>query len=90
MHETSDFIYSIITFSYTKYFVHSYTEDLVCTLSYWHIVVQVWYLFPNELNGDIHERVYDYMVATSLRSWVFIDKLMYTTPHLQSVSTQLS
>ena len=33
MHETSNF-YSIITFSYTKYFVHSYTVDVVFTLSY--------------------------------------------------------
>ena len=34
MHETSDdFFYSIITFSYTKYFVHSYTVDVVFTLS---------------------------------------------------------
>ena len=28
------FCYSIITFSYTKYFVHSYTVDVVFTLSY--------------------------------------------------------
>ena len=35
LHETRDFFYSIITFSYTKYFVHSYTVDLVFTLSYW-------------------------------------------------------
>ena len=34
MHETSDFFYSIITFSYTKYFVHSYTVDVVFTFSY--------------------------------------------------------
>ena len=34
MHETSDFFYSIITFSYTKYFEHSYTADVVFTLSY--------------------------------------------------------
>ena len=34
MHETSEFFYSIITFSYTKYFVHSYTVDVVFTLSY--------------------------------------------------------
>ena len=34
MHETSDFFYFIITFSYTKYFVHSYTVDVVLTLSY--------------------------------------------------------
>ena len=27
--------YSIITFSYTTYFVHSYTVDVVFTLSYW-------------------------------------------------------
>ena len=33
MHETSDFFY-LITFSYTKYFVHSYTVDVVFTLSY--------------------------------------------------------
>ena len=33
MHETSDFFYSIITFSYTKYFVHSYTVDVVFTLA---------------------------------------------------------
>ena len=32
MHETSDFFYFIITFSYTKYFVHSYTVDVVFTL----------------------------------------------------------
>ena len=35
MYETSDFFYSVITFSYTKCFVHSYTVDVVCTLSYW-------------------------------------------------------
>ena len=35
MDETSDFFYSIITFSYTKYFVHSYTVDVVFTLSYY-------------------------------------------------------
>ena len=34
MHETSDFFYSIITFSYTKYLVHLYTVDVVFTLSY--------------------------------------------------------
>ena len=34
MNETSDFFYSKITFSYTKYFVHSYTVDVVFTLSY--------------------------------------------------------
>ena len=35
MYETSDFFfYFIITFSYTKYFVHSYTVDVVFTLSY--------------------------------------------------------
>ena len=34
MHETSDFFTLIITFSYTKYFVHSYTVDVVFTLSY--------------------------------------------------------
>ena len=34
MHETSDFLLYIIPFSYTKYFVHSYTVDVVFTLSY--------------------------------------------------------
>ena len=34
MHETSGFIYSLLTFSYTKYFVHSYTVDIVFILSY--------------------------------------------------------
>ena len=34
------FFYSIITFSYTKYFVHSYTVDAVFTLSYQYIVYQ--------------------------------------------------
>ena len=34
MHETNDCFYFIITFSYTKYFVHSYTVDVVFTLSY--------------------------------------------------------
>ena len=29
------FFYSIKTFSYTKYFVHSYTVDVVFNLSYW-------------------------------------------------------
>ena len=33
MHETSDCFYSIITFSYTKYFVQSYTVDVFLTLS---------------------------------------------------------
>ena len=37
MHETSDFFYSMLTFSYTKYFVHSYTTDVVFTLSYYDI-----------------------------------------------------
>ena len=34
------FFYSIITFSCTKYFVHSYTVDVVFTLSYFIIVVK--------------------------------------------------
>ena len=34
MYETSDFFYSVITFSYIKCFVHSYTVDVVFTLSY--------------------------------------------------------
>ena len=34
MHESSDFFHSIITFSYTKYFVQSYSVDVVFTLSY--------------------------------------------------------
>ena len=34
MYETSGFFYSVITFSYTKCFVHSYTVDVVFTLSY--------------------------------------------------------
>ena len=29
------FFYSVITFSYTKCFVHTYTVDVVFTLSYW-------------------------------------------------------
>ena len=29
MYETSDFFYSVITFSYTKCFVHSYTVDVI-------------------------------------------------------------
>ena len=33
-YETSDFFYSVITFSYIKCFVHSYTVDVVFTLSY--------------------------------------------------------
>ena len=33
MYETSDFFYSVITFSYTKCFVHSCTVDVVFTLS---------------------------------------------------------
>ena len=35
MYETNDFFYSVITFLYTKCFVHSYTVDVVFTLSYW-------------------------------------------------------
>ena len=34
MHETSDLFYFIITFSCTKYFVHSYSVDVVFTLYY--------------------------------------------------------
>ena len=34
MYETSDFFYSVITFSNTKYLVHSYTVDVVFSLSY--------------------------------------------------------
>ena len=34
MHETSDCFHSVIAFSYTKYFVHSYNVDVVFTLSY--------------------------------------------------------
>ena len=33
MYETSDFFYSIITFSYTKYLVYSYAVDIVFFLS---------------------------------------------------------
>ena len=32
MYETSDYFFSVITFSYTKCFVHSYTVDVVFTL----------------------------------------------------------
>ena len=37
MHETSDFYNNLSTrtFSYTKYFVHSYTVDVVFTLTYY-------------------------------------------------------
>ena len=34
--------YSLITFSYTKYFVHSYTIDVVFTLSYWPYLLEYW------------------------------------------------
>ena len=34
------FFYSVITFSYIKCFVHSYTIDVVFTLSYWFIWIQ--------------------------------------------------
>ena len=34
MHEINDFFYSLITSLYTKYFAHSYTVDVVYTLSY--------------------------------------------------------
>ena len=34
MHKTNDFFYSIMAFSYTKYFVCSYTVEVVFTLSY--------------------------------------------------------
>ena len=40
MHETSVF-YSIITFSYAKYFVHSYTVDVVFTFSYHKISLSI-------------------------------------------------
>ena len=46
MYETSDFLNSIITFSYAKYFVHSYTVDVVYTLSYLHNTLMV-ILAPN-------------------------------------------
>ena len=32
-HETTDLFNSILTFSYSKYFVHSYTIDVVFILS---------------------------------------------------------
>ena len=38
MYENSDSFYSVITFLYTKCFVHSYTVDVVFTLSYWSFV----------------------------------------------------
>ena len=44
MYETSGFFYSAITFSYTKYFVRSYTVDVVFTLSFlwiWLLVIRV-------------------------------------------------
>ena len=42
MYETSVFFfYSVITFSYTKCFVHSYTVDVVFTLSYWYIISHI-------------------------------------------------
>ena len=42
-------IYSIITFSYTQYFVHSYTVDVVFTLSYW-TLIELLFLNDNEAN----------------------------------------
>ena len=38
------FFYSVITFSYIKCFVHSYTVDVVFTLSY-KVSYQIWYHF---------------------------------------------
>ena len=37
MQETSDVFYYLIIFSYTKYFVHSYTVNVVFILSYFMI-----------------------------------------------------
>ena len=42
MYETGDFFYSVITFSYTKCFVHSYTVDVVFTLSYKYIYIFIY------------------------------------------------
>ena len=38
MREASDVFYSVISFSFTKYFVDWYTVDVVFTLSY-HIII---------------------------------------------------
>ena len=44
------FFYSIVTFSYTKYFVRSYTVDVIFTLSYY-VIMKQWcalyvFLYP--------------------------------------------
>ena len=40
-HASSVFFYSMIAFTYTEYFVHSYTVDVAFTLSYWEHVQPV-------------------------------------------------
>ena len=40
MHESSDIFYSV-TFSYTKYFVHSYIVDVILTISYQQLQFEV-------------------------------------------------
>ena len=69
MYETSDFFYSVITFSYTKCFVHLYTVDVVFTLSY--VLI--------ESEGMI-ENIYIYIVNKSERKGLKLEMLLHHSP----------
>ena len=58
MHETSDFYYSIITFSYTKYFVDTYTADVVFTLSYQSYLMGKDHWYANFERATEHSKAY--------------------------------
>ena len=52
MRAASECFYSKITFSYTKYFVHSYTVDVVFTLSYYGMVIVPRFTYARRNTAD--------------------------------------
>ena len=73
MHGTRDYFYSIITFSHTKYFVHSYTVGIVFTLSYLtevcvFVVSEVKYPTGNEISSWVKSKYLKKSNSTSIQS----------------------
>ena len=57
------FFYSVITFSYTKCFVHSYTVDVIFTLSYWK---------ENRHHEDLYVLVLCLLWLKHVCTWIYI------------------
>ena len=91
--------YFIITFSYTKYLVHSYTVDAVFTLSYYDILIH----YPDIISlrtcscsrpvlnrnvaGSIQSRTWTSPVKSSLSNWFRLTHFVILFSYLKSNSS---